>query len=221
MVLRLIGHLTIDWQNLFDGSEFHFFGSFRRDTFFDYEEKRLSCHIRIVIQNIVMIVVYHHNSLNSQTLFILILKVEELEIFTGHYVLFLFNEMNFSINDLFHPHVFNIAISRFIIASFLNSVLDYSPITCLFNDKIDLLGQHFVRRELASVKRKQIVLLMLNQIFSLKPVSNGSLESVMYCLLSHNHLVLERINLVINKVPSRVSHIGFSETEILISCFLY
>jgi hypothetical protein len=118
--------------------------------------------------------------------------------------------MLLTINYLFSPNVLDVTISRLIVASLFNAAQYFDVTKRMLEDKVNLLVQLFMRRKLRCVKRELIVLLMFNQVFTLEPVTDGSLKGMMHCCLGHYHLIVKGFNLVINQIPFRMGHIGFS-----------
>ena len=149
--LWLVSHLAEDGDDLLDGGELQLLGVLARDALFDDKKQRLPDDVRVEVQDVVVVVVYHDHSLDPQGLLVTILKVKKLEVLARHDVLLLLDHMDRSINDFFHLDVFDVAVAGLVVSSFLNAALYDSPIATLLDYEIDLLGKLLMRGELCSV----------------------------------------------------------------------
>jgi hypothetical protein len=85
----------------------------------------------------------------------------------------------------------NVAEACLVISSFFNVALEETSIRLLECNEIDDFSEFFMGREFACVKRKELMLLMFNEVLPLKPITDLSLKSVMCSLLNHYHFVVK------------------------------
>lgn len=108
----------------------------------------MSYNIWVVIERVVVVEVDHDDSAHSDGLLRGVLHIEQFEVFTRHYVLFLLNDVDLAIDFLSNPNVLNVAVARFVVASLFNAGVEPGAVGHLLNDEIHILGEALMRGEL-------------------------------------------------------------------------